>query len=174
MAKIVAAEFVSLDGYIADSSGPAQFYSGGREDAMPPELARIRASGAPCSWGAWPNIPGEGNPIAESMISVPQVVFSKTLKSAPWGRTGPRPVIGTGVEAEVEKQKARPGKDAAILGSARFLQILAEFGLIDEYEFMMYPTALGRGKEWAPAIGRPLKLRLAKSRAYPSGIAQLR
>src|SRR5579872_2864422 len=49
--------------------------------------------------------------ITEKMNSLPKLVCSHALKSAPWGKWNNARVIGGNVEVELTKRKQQPGKD---------------------------------------------------------------
>jgi dihydrofolate reductase len=57
----------------------------------------------------------------------------------------------------------------AILGSGNLVSQLAETGLIDEYEFIVNPLALGGGRTIFEGIPERLGLKLTQSRAFKSG-----
>src|SRR3989304_3263849 len=48
--------------------------------------------------------------------------------------------------AEVRKRKQEPGPDMAILGSGSIVSQLAQAGLIDEFQIVVNPIALGQGR----------------------------
>jgi dihydrofolate reductase len=121
----------------------------------------------------WASVPVEENPIAKFMNMVPKVVVSKSLKEAPWGKWEPARVVNE-VDLEIQDQRARRGKDTAILGSGQLVQYLASHHLVDEFLLWVYPVAFGRGKAWAPSNGEVLKLKLVESRTFESGIVELR
>ncbi len=181
MSKIVVAEFVSLDGYIADPKGSMDWFSEGPDDRMGEEMSQAQSEWDTLLMGriayrmirGWAEVPVEQNPVARFMNEVPKVVFSKTLKAAPWGRWEPARVVAD-VEDEVREIRARRGKAAAVLGSGKLVQYMAVHGLVDEYLFWVYPVAFGRGKPWAPATGAPVRLKLVKAHGFKSGIVELR
>jgi dihydrofolate reductase len=57
----------------------------------------------------------------------------------------------------------------AILGSGSIVAQLAPEGLIDEYQMMVDPVALGKGRTMFDGIQEKLDLRLTKSRTFKNG-----
>jgi len=67
----------------------------------------------------------------------------------------------------VRKVKQLPGKRIAILGSGSIVAQLAPLGLIDKYELILNPVAIGRGRTLFDGIKDQMNLRLAKTRNVP-------
>lgn len=167
---------LSLDGYYCDRNGDMSWAH--RED---PEfkafVAGNAASGGELLMGRvtyelmasyWPTpFAMEREPeTAESMNSLPKVVFSRTLKAAGWSNS--RLVHGSLVE-EVRSMKAGKGRDMVVLGSASIVRQLAEAGLVDDYQFVVVPIALGGGRPVFEGLSRPLQLELTGIRAFRNG-----
>jgi dihydrofolate reductase len=81
--------------------------------------------------------------IAKGINSSPKIVFSRTLKIADWTKTR---LVSDDMLGEVRKLKRRPGKDLTILGSGTIVAQLTDAGLIDEYQILLNPVVLGKGK----------------------------
>jgi dihydrofolate reductase len=75
---------------------------------------------------------------------------------------------------EVSQPKQQPGKDMVILGSGSIVSALARLKLIDEYEFMVSPVVLGRGRSQFEGLDGILKMRLIKAEMLSCGIVVLR
>ena len=54
-----------------------------------------------------------------------------------------------------------------IYGSASIVQQLAQLSLIDEYQLLVHPVALGRGK---PLFSDRVKLKLVSAKPFRSGV----
>jgi dihydrofolate reductase len=65
--------------------------------------------------------------------------------------------------------KEESGQGMAILGSGSIVSQLAPEGLIDEYQMMVDPVALGKGRTMFDGIEEKLDLRLTKSRTFKNG-----
>ncbi len=86
----------------------------------------------------------ENDPVvAERMNALPKVVFSRTLGEAGWSNT--RLVKGDLV-GEVRRMKSQDGPHIAILGSGSLVAQLASAGLVDEFQVVVNPVAIGRGR----------------------------
>jgi dihydrofolate reductase len=104
--------------------------------------------------------------VAQGMNSMPKVVFSRTLDKATWNNTK---LVKSGVAAEIRKMKSEPGPGMVILGSGSIVSQLAEEGLIDEYQMVVNPTALGKGRTMFDGIKEKLSLKLTGTRAFGNG-----
>jgi dihydrofolate reductase len=62
-----------------------------------------------------------------------------------------------------------PGKRLAILGSGSIVAQVAPLGLIDEYEIVVNPIAIGRGRTLFERIRDQLNLRLTRTRTFSNG-----
>jgi dihydrofolate reductase len=113
----------------------------------------------------WPTPAARENDpvVAERMNSLPKVVFSRTLAKASWSNT--RLVKGD-LATEVRKLKHEPGVGMAILGSGSVVSQLAQAGLIDEYQIVVKPVALGEGRT---IFKQKLSLKLTQTRAFTNG-----
>jgi dihydrofolate reductase len=107
---------------------------------------------------------------AEGMNKADKIVFSMTLKKAEWNNTR---LVRDNMVEEVKKMKQMPGKDLTILGSGSIVTQLAQAGLIDEYQLMVDPVALGAGTSLFHSMRYPLNLKLASSRIFKSGTVLL-
>jgi dihydrofolate reductase len=104
--------------------------------------------------------------VAERINNMPKVVFSRTLDTASWNNT--RLVKGD-MLAEIRKMKSEPGRDMVILGSASIVSQLAQEGLIDEYQIIVSPVILGKGKTMFESVKERLALKLMKTRTFGNG-----
>jgi dihydrofolate reductase len=95
---------------------------------------------------------------------MPKVVFSRKLGKASWQNT--RLMKGE-LATEVRKLKQEAGGGMAILGSGTIVAQLAQAGLIDEYQVVINPIILGKGRTMFE--GAKLNLKLTKSRAFGNG-----
>ena len=77
-------------------------------------------------------------------------------------------VEGDVVEA-VRAMKAGDGPPIMLGAGADLFATLSQAGLIDDYRFLIAPTALGKGKAMFGSLAEPLRLRLVATRAFPSG-----
>ena len=71
--------------------------------------------------------------------------------------------------SEVQKMKKEPGQGMVIMGSGSIVSQLAGTDLIDEYQMVIIPVVLGRGRTMFDGISKNLKLKLTNSRVFKNG-----
>ena len=65
--------------------------------------------------------------------------------------------------------KAKSGPNLLVMGSGEIVAQLTEAELIDGYQFVVVPIALGRGRSLFEGVKRRPTLRLKESRAFGNG-----
>jgi dihydrofolate reductase len=178
MRRLIVFNHVTLDGYFVGVNGDFSWARSGNDD---PEYAAFVAGNASGDGqllfgrityelmaSYWPTpLADQHNPIvAAAMNSMPKVVFSRTLDKALWSNT--RLVKGD-IVPEIRKMKEEPGPGMAILGSGSIVSQLALEHVIDEYQMVVDPVALGKGRTMFEAIQEMLTLKLTKSRTFKNG-----
>ena len=93
-------------------------------------------------------------------------VPAKEAVAKAWAET---PVLTADLAAEINRLKQEPGKDILAHGGAGFGQSLVREGLVDEYELMVHPIALGQGRPLFAELARPLDLRLVDTKVFATG-----
>ena len=179
MRKVGAFNFVTLDGYF---EGPKRDISWHKHDADGTAYAvEGLKSGNALLFGRvtyelmasyWPTpLAIKNDPVvAEGMTRAEKIVFSRTLKRAEWNNTR---VVNDNIGEEVRRLKQTPGKNMTLLGSGSILTQLAEQGLIDEFQFMVDPVALGEGTPIFRNINHRLNLTLTSTRTFQNGTVLL-
>ena len=104
--------------------------------------------------------------VARRMNEMPKIVFSRKLAEVTWNNT--RLVKGDPAE-EIRKLKKEAGPDLAIMGSGTIVSQLAAAGLIDEYQLVINPFILGKGRTLFEGLQDQLDLRLVGSRTFKNG-----
>jgi dihydrofolate reductase len=181
MRKLVVFNHVTLDGYFVDTNGDMSWAH--KNDAEWKAFAEGNAKGdGPLLFGRityelmasyWPTpLASKTDPVlAERMNNLPKVVFSRTLDKASWNNTK---LVKGDMAAEIRKMKKEPGEGMAILGSGSIVSQLAQEGLIDEYQIVVNPIVLGKGRTLFDGIKRKLTLKLATTQAFGNGNVFLR
>jgi dihydrofolate reductase len=77
------------------------------------------------------------------------------------------------VVQETARFKNTSGNDLTLLGSGTILTLFADHGLIDEYQIMIDPLAIGSGAPIFRNIKHSLKLKLLNTRTFKSGVVLL-
>lgn len=70
---------------------------------------------------------------------------------------------------EVATLKAQNGKPIIAYGGARFARSLIAQGLVDQYELLVHPIALGKGLPIFSDLATPRPLKLISAKAFPRG-----
>ncbi len=65
--------------------------------------------------------------------------------------------------------KQEPGDGMTILGSGTIVSQLAQEGLIDEYQVVVNPVVMGKGRTMFEGVKEKLALKLIKSRTFGNG-----
>ena len=120
----------------------------------------------------WPTATNDDEIIAGKLNSIPKIVFSKSLKKAPWGKYPDAEIISTDVVEAVRDLKKKDGKDIVLWGSISLSQPLMKANLIDEYHLRIVPVALGNGRPLFESTGQ-LNFELYHSKQYESGLMLL-
>jgi len=176
--RVIVTEFISLDGVVEDPGGSEKgktdfphggwtfdFDRGKEGDQFKVEelraadaqlLGRVTYEGFAKAWPGMRTTTGE---FGEKMNAMPKYVVSTTLgdADATWENTK---VIRGDVRGAVERLKTGIKGDILIAGSAKLVQGLTEYGLVDQYRLMTFPIVLGTGKRLFESGVSKTKLRL--------------
>ena len=184
MGKIVATEFISLDGVIEDPGGAEDFAHGGwtfeidrgeegdqfklgeLEEAEAQLLGRVTYEGFAA---AWPSMEDDAG-FAEKMNSMPKYVYSTTLESADWNNST---VLSGDFATDIAAAKDEVDGVILVAGSAQLVQGLIAADLLDELRLMVFPVVLGGGKRLFADDGRKVPLTLADARTVGEGVQLL-
>lgn len=184
MRKLSVFNQVSLDGYFCDAHGSMSWAH--KQDPEWLAFTTENASGGGvllfgritydmmASYWPTPMAMKTMPVVAERMNSLPKVVFSNTMATAPWNNTK---ILKGDIGAQVKKMKLEPGPDMVIMGSGTIVSQLTEAGIIDEYHVVLNPIVLGAGPSTKLGAGRtmfegvtaPVTLALKKTRAFGNG-----
>jgi dihydrofolate reductase len=183
MRKVVAAEYVTVDGVMTDPGGVGEIEHGGWSNAyFNDELAKYQSDQLFASdalllgrvtfegfAAAWPSMEETEGEFAVRMNRLPKYVASRTLEEPlPWNGT----LLKGDLAAAVAKLKEQPGENILIYGSGQLVNDLHPHGLIDEYRLMIFPVTLGDGKHLFRE-GSRADLTLANTWTTGTGVAVL-
>lgn len=107
---------------------------------------------------------------ADRMVSMPKIVFSKTMKTFN-GRNVP--VENGDLITAITNLKHKEGKDMIVYGGVEFVSSLIKEGLIDEFNFFVNPVMINKGLRIFDLLEHKQKLSLKSATAYECGIAVL-
>jgi len=108
--------------------------------------------------------------LAHKMVETPKIVFSNTLEKVEWENT--KLAKGDSLQ-EISQLKKQSGRDIIVFGGGSFVSSLIKQGVIDEYNLLVNPAALGKGMTIFKNIEDKLNLTLVKSKAFDCGIVLL-
>jgi dihydrofolate reductase len=183
MRKIITTTWITLDGFIAGPNEEMDWVivdeeMGNYEDETVSNadtllLGRVTYQSFAGSWPYVPDNPeaSEGEKeYARKLNAMHKIVVSRTLSSADWNKST---LVREVIPEEITQLKQEPGRDIVIYGSASLIQTLANSGLIDEYQLLVHPVVLGGGKPLFQNIEERQKLKLIKTKLFPSGVIGL-
>ena len=171
---------ITLDGCCDhQASAPSeelhQYHAANLERADALLLGRVTYEMMEQAWrrpasGAWPDwMPEWMTPFAETMDRAKKYVVSGTLDRVDWNSELVQGDLGTAVR----KLKDEPGQ-GLFVGGVTLPLALADLGLIDEYDFFVQPTVVGRGPTLFAGLRERLDLELVESHEFRSGAVALR
>jgi dihydrofolate reductase len=175
MRKLSVFNLMTLDGYIAGQGGDISWHNVDEEFQ---ELAKQASnSGNTLLFGRvtyelmasfWPTPEAIRNDpvVAAGMNKSEKIVFSRTLDKADWNNTR---LVKDDMLGEIQKLKQQSGKGLTVLGSGSIVSQLAQHGLIDEYQILINPVVIGKGKTMFSGIKHKLSLKLTQTRTFGNG-----
>jgi dihydrofolate reductase len=184
--KVIANEWLTLDGVVQAPSYAAEDLTGGFEHggwharyfddlSMNWVIENVRGAGGfvlgrgtyQMFAAHWPTAPEDQQVLAEPLNTLPKYVASTTL-AEPLGWQNSRLLRGD-VGAAVRALKAEPGRDLHVIGSPGLVQSLMALGLVDELRLMIDPLVVGGGKRLFRDDGALRPLRLVDSTVTTTG-----
>jgi dihydrofolate reductase len=182
MRRIIACEFMTLDGVIQSGGGPEEDDSGdfkyggwffGYADEVTGAVIQERLKKPvdlllgrktfqiwepywPTHSDFWPNV-----------MTATKYVASNTRDSSEWQ---PTVFLNGDVAEKVRELKQQDGSDLHVFGSANLLQTLFKNDLVDELQLMIFPITLGTGKRLFTDGTIPAAFKVTESQVSPNGI----
>jgi len=175
MGKIIAAEYVTVDG-VFEAPETWQF---------PYLIDDMRAfneteiNGATAFLlgratydifaGYWPTQTHNEDNVADSLNSKPKFVVSSTLKQADWNHST---LINRNFMDEIGKLKQQVNGKIGISGSGTLVRSLLQAGFLDELHYLVHPIVVGHGEHLFKETEK-LPLKLLSTKAFSSGVVLL-
>ena len=185
MRKLVLEEWISLDGYASDKNDQLNFFT----DLTPEQNTysdkdqlKFMESIDTIILGRktyelfvdfWPGATTDKEAIADKLNETKKIVFSNTLRIAPWGQWPAAEIISGDSIAAIKELKLQSGKDMVLWGSLSFAQSLMKENLIDEYHIQLCPVLTGGGRSLFTREMNFSKLNLTEVRQYNTGVVFL-
>jgi dihydrofolate reductase len=182
MRKVIALEFISLDGVIQAPGGPEEDTSGGfthggwispfTEPVLSAEINKqmnvpfdlllgrktfeIWASYWPKHGDAWPGA-----------MTATKYVASNTLTADEWQ---PSVFLSGNISEKITQIKREEGADLHVYGSANLMQTLLKNDLVDALWLKIFPITLGRGKRLFTDGAIPAAFKMTGCRVTSNGV----
>jgi dihydrofolate reductase len=178
MRKLKLQMQMSLDGFVAGPEGQLDWMSREVDDKQVQLLQELTDSMDTIILGrkmAEESVPhwekaaktGQDSPekkYAETFVSTPKIVFSKTIKHI----EGKNILVENGDLTEsINKFKSQKGKDIIVYGGANFVNELINNNLIDELNLFIVPTAIGNGLK---IFNKKTNFQFVKSISFSNGV----
>jgi dihydrofolate reductase len=186
MRKVIAFEFMSLDGVVqapayADEDPSGGFKHGGWHGRYLEERSTkwiVETIGGAGGFllgrrtyevfaAHWPGASQEEQALARPLNTLPKYVASTTLKAPlAWQNSS---LLGRPVEESVAKLRGEAGGDLLLIGSTELAAVLLAHDLVDELRLMIDPVILGGGKRLFRDDGMCRRLAQVSSEATATG-----
>jgi dihydrofolate reductase len=155
MNRVIAIQFITLDGVVEDPDGSAKTPGGGWAFRHGPDAvagdkfklgARLDTGALLLGRGTWQLFaqlwPSRSDEFSTKMNTAPKWVASRRLTDV--GTWNNSTVIKGELTAEV--QRLRRERDVIVIGSTSVVHTLMEHDLVDEYRLLVFPMVLGVGR----------------------------
>jgi dihydrofolate reductase len=185
MRKITVFNFITLDGYFAGPHGEIDWFKTIEKDEEYDAYTKSQAKiGEPLIFGRttyemmksyWPTeFARENDPVMADAVNLsPKIVFSKKLQKVEEEENWKNVRMIADITPEtIQAIKEGEGKNLTVLGSGSIVQQLANLGMIDEYQFMVVPIVLGKGKSMFAGV-QQTNLKLLELKSFKNGIVSL-
>ena len=176
MRKIHVFENLTLDGYFTDDNNDMSWAH--KQDEEFNEFSSSNARGdAELLFGRityemmarfWPTAEAAKMlpDVAAGMNRMRKYAFSRTLDKVAWQNTT---LLKGEPIAEAARLKREPGPDLVVMGSGSIVSQLTQARLIDEYQIVLNPLVLGRGRTLFESVKDRMVLRLDRTRTFKNG-----
>jgi len=177
MRRLSVFNSVTVDGYFTDKNGDMSWAHKQDDPEWNAFTAENAKSGGELLFGRvtydlmasfWPT-PAAAKiapEVAENINNAKKVVFSRSMEKAEWNNTR---VIKGDLAGEIRKLKEQPGDGLVLMGSGSIISQIALESVIDEYQMVVNPIALGKGRTMFDGIKDKLNLTLTSTRAFKNG-----
>jgi len=131
-------------------------------------LGRKLAQGFIPYWASKPE--GEDTFGVDKINNTTKVVFTKTLDKSEWDNT----ILAKGdLVDEITILKKQEGKDIICYGGGTFVSELIKHGLIDEFNLLINPTAIGNGMTIFKGLEFNQKFKLLNTKSFECGVVAI-
>ena len=176
MGRLLVFNSISVDGYFVDQRGDmswahnnsAEFDAFVEGNAKGGGMLLFGRKTYDLMASFWPTpMAARAYPVvAERMNNLPKVVFSRTMDKPSWNNTK---LVKGDIASEVRALKERSAQGMVVMGSGSIVSQLASEGLIDEFQFVVVPVVLGKGRTMFEGVSNKLSLTLTQTRTFDNG-----
>ena len=172
--RVIAQEWVSLDGFAAGPGGEADLFAAVEPvaDAASQQWNQVLLAGVTevllgrATYESFVQYwPTAEDPVARAVNAIPKTVFSHSLTRAPWDRFEDATVASDPVS--YVRNRRSGGGDLLVWGSLSVVHALIAAGELDELDLFIAPVALGSGRRIFTGPRQP-QLQLADSEHWGS------
>jgi dihydrofolate reductase len=176
MGDIAVHEFITVDGVIENPSWTMEYPFDPR---MGEAIGQVVSASRGILLGrrtyemfapAWSARTAEDDPGAPFFNESPKYVVSGTLRDPDWSNSS---VLGPYDPGAIRELKQRVDGNLYVSGSAQLVRALLADGLVDQVHLFVYPLTLGTGLRLFDGDTPAVKLTLAATEAYESGVLHL-
>ena len=164
---------MSLDGFVTSPDGTHEWMfewfgdDSSHWNRRALDAAGVHAMGRRSYEIMGPHWAASEGPIATAMNEKPKAVFSRTLEQADWG---PAEIFGGDPGAAIADLKTRDAEGTVLgHGGPDLARSLTRLGLVDEYQLMTVPIAIGAGRSPFADLESHLKLDVVDEQRFRSG-----
>lgn len=168
---------VSIDGYFVDAAGGMGWAHRGDDPEWNAYVSGNASGDGLLVFGRktydmmasfWPTpMAASANPVvAERMNAGRKLVFSRSMREASWRNTR---LVNDDLLGEIRRLKQDGDVDMTILGSGSVVAQLAEAGLVDAYQLVVVPVALGAGRTIFDGLTHHVHMKPTQARAFKNG-----
>ena len=177
MRKIIASEFMTLDGVIQNEENDGDGFKYGGwffpyADEVTGAIVQERLK-KPVdlllgrkTFDAWEPYWPTHSDFWPNVMTATKYVASNTRDSSEWQ---PTVFLSGDIAEKVRELKEQDGPDLYVMGSADLLQTLFKDDLVDELELMIIPITLGEGKRLFAGGTIPASFKVIESQVSPNG-----
>ena len=176
MRKIIASEFVSLNGVV---EAPETWHFPFVDDQFQAEInASIHSINAlllgrttyDIFAASWPLRTQNEFGIADKLNTMLKYVVSTTLEWAEWNNSS---IIKGNLAEEISRLKRQPGGNIGIVGSTTLVRSLLQLDLIDEVRLWVHPIVVNGGERLFNDGFGSHSMRLLESKTHETGVVSL-
>lgn len=183
MRKIISFMHMSLDGFVAGPNGELNWAK--VDEELFEHVGKRISEGDSALYGRvtyemmenyWPDAGKKPKATRHDIEhskwynQVHKIVLSKSMKDANLANTT---IISDDLSDSINKIKQQPGENILIFGSPKATHSLMQLNLIDGYWLFVNPIILGQGIPLFADVKDKIKLNLAGTRQFTSGVTEL-